>query len=329
MSEFVPDTYKLQELAVKAREILNSFPVGIEDPTERAELLDSWLRWSQSDAKDSRMRWSFLAESGAIQDRDGYVLELWRSIANREFLMQHVKQELGSWDHYERHFFGWFLSRFDLRSARGMFSTSRFVAWFNPLLAVVSLLLAGVALYPTPALNTSFVYLIVIALVFLAGLAMRLPLYVYAHSLSPRLAATVGIGYLFLANAPQVVRIVYESGRNSRQLWAATLLLLACALFYIMLHIWRRVHPPLRSGALLLRGLDLWALALSYAAIGAMLAGPILFSPSMLYGPTDGIHPPRLVAPHLHHLALVAAIALNLGVILQLAWDEKPLTEPL
>jgi hypothetical protein len=296
------------------------------DASGRLQFLSGWIRFVTGDSRLFRMRWAALASSKTkeVSDRDAYALALWQRIVTdaggEEGLIAYAERHWGPWDYYERHFFGWFLSRFDLFRAREMFGASRFASRFNWILLPITLGLAVFALHSGPDLERSFLALLAAAL-FLGGakLALRLPGFAYLNSLIPRLAATVGIGYLFLINAPQIARFVCLAPRV-HSLWLATFLLLLTALAYIMLHIARRVHPALRPKALLWRSLDLWALAVSYSALGLVAAAPELFSPTVLQASVTA--QPR-------HLALVAAIALNLGVVLQLAWDEKPLTEPL
>ncbi len=294
--------------------------------SERMSFLNGWLRFVTSASPLFRMRWAALAKSASslVNDRDSYALVLWRRIVTdargEGDLIEYAEQHWGPWDYYERHFFGWFLGRFNLFDARRMFGAAGAAPWFNLILLPVCLALAAFALQDGPDLERSC-WALAAGAVFLAaaGPALRLPPYAYLNSLIPRLAATVGIGYLFLVNAPQVAHYVCVLPRW-HSLWFAAAMLLLTALAYIMIHIARRVDPPLRLKTLLWRSLDLWALAVSYAALGLAGAAPILFSRTVL-GAQVAVQP--------QHLALVAAVALNLGVILQLAWDEKPLTEPL
>jgi hypothetical protein len=295
--------------------------------SERMSFLNGWLRFVTSASPLFRMRWAALAKSGSslVNDRDSYALALWRRAVvvpprGEGGFIDYAEQRWGPWDYYERHFFGWFLGRFDLFKARRLFRASGAAPWFNLILLPPCVALAAYALKDGPNLGRScWVLGAGAGLLILAGAILRLPPYAYLNSLIPRLAATVGIGYLFLVNAPQVAHYFCALPRwNS--LWFAAGMLLLTALAYIMIHIARRVDPPLRPKALLWRSLDLWALAVSYAALGLVGAAPILFSRTVL-GAQVAVQP--------QHLALVAAVALNLGVILQLAWDEKPLTEPL
>jgi hypothetical protein len=296
------------------------------DVSERMSFLNGWLRFVTGNLPLFRMRWAALAKStcGKVNDRDSYALALWQRIATDPSgeggLPTYAKQHWGPWDYYERHFFSWFLGRFDLFKARCMFGASAAAPRLNLILLPVCLALAACALQRGPDVGRSCLALAAgAAFLIAAGCALRLPAYAYLNSLIPRLAATVGIGYLFLVNAPQVARFVCLLPRW-RSLWLAAAMLLLTALAYIMIHIARRVDPPLRLRPLLLRSLDLWALAVSYAMLGLVGAAPVLFSTAVMESQ---------VAVQPRHLALVAAVALNLGVILQLAWDEKPLTEPL
>jgi hypothetical protein len=301
------------------------------DPNVVAE---DWLRWSQSDDSFVQMQWSYLTCQNKV-DRDTYVLKLWKSVAEpapagkNHALVKYIEEGFTPWEYYQRHFFGWFLSRFNLGAARQIFCTARFARSLHYLIAAIAAALTVLIINLPLRLSRSLWFFLpfgflLIAICFVSPKLLRMPYYAYTHSLIPRLAATMAIGYLFLASAPQLVKLIYQSPRPAWQFWTASLLLTAAALVYIVLHIARRIHPVPRLPILFRRGCDLLALAIAYAAIELWPAGPILFSHSLLYEDQGGplqVYPSKLV--------FCAVVALNLGVLLQLAWDEKPLTEPL
>ena len=311
-----------------ALDLLDGRPM--DDPriggAAKMKLLNGWLRLMTGDSGLARMRWSALAASRhrELRDRDAYLLALWRRVENDAAgeggLVEYARARWCPWEHYERHMFGWFLSRLDVVRAREVFGPSRRARWLDWILLPGALGLAVFALLPgLDPTRSFFALLAAVAGLGLLYLWAELPGYAYLASLIPRLAATVGIGYLFLLNAPQIARYVCELPRRGG-LWLATGVLVLTALAYVMLHVSRRVHPAPRPAELLRRSLRVLALAVSYAALGLVAAAPVLFSRTVM-GATEPIEA--------RHLALVAAIALNLGVVLQLAWDEKPLTEPL
>jgi hypothetical protein len=313
-------------------------------PEDRLGYLHEWLRFSQSDSALARMRWSFLAERAkkdkTVKSRDEFTLCLWKRVSPAkdtesfgDKFKEYVERTWCDWPYYEKHFFGWFLSRFDLASARAVRTGSRWAGWLDPLLAFTMLALCGLLGSRLFTFKLGFVAsLLLLAAILVLGwawnrLPQRPPIDALVHSLVPRLGAAVGIGYLFLASAQQIVKALANLERNPWFFWTGTVTLLAAAFLYVALHISRRVHPQLPIPHLLLRSGSVLSLAVTYTLAELLLAGPVLFSNHFL------CDDPASAAcnPHrqLGRLALCAAIALNLGVILQLAWDEKPLTEPL
>ncbi len=328
----LPDSCPLANLPILAQNVKNGiFPPNLASD-KRFLLLDAWLHWAQSNEAKPRMHWQYLAGQ-PFQDRDSYVLELWRSIVDADGknhdLLGFLKERFGSREYYGRHFFGWFLSRFDLGAACRVFPEARLARALPWCLAVLALVAEASCfhLYGFNYTASLCAVLLLLATLPLLGWISGLPSHAFVQSLIPRLAATVGFGYVFFVSTPQSVWALRHS------LWVdahwpwALLLLLGGAQLFIVLHIYRRVYPAPRLGVLFWRALNLLVLAIGYSSAGLLLAAPVLFSPSFLYSSGTGEFPHPGAA--FHHLALLAAIALNLGVILQLAWDEKPLTEPL
>ena len=296
---------------------------------DRADVVDDWLRWAPRENPVTRMQWACLAVQG--RDRDGWVLDLWRSMLDEKHPNREVKAVIAKeipWDFYQRYFFDWFLSRFDVRAARGVFVEPRWATLLHCLLVAILVTVPWLSLglwttQLSPSLRVFGTLLLIVAILG-AFTRKKLPLYAYFNSLSPRLAAAVGIGYLFFFSAPHLVKILNDTWRP---LWLGVVALVAAAFVYLTFHISRRVHPRLKSWDLFRRSGAILALAVAYSSLGILVAGPMLFSNTFLSVAASG--QPFAVHADLHRLAFCAAVALNLGVVLQLAWDEKPLTEPL
>jgi hypothetical protein len=331
------DPYKipLPELAGKAQRVLCGvcLPDEYRDVEKRARLIDNWLRWGQSDDPEARKRWAYLAFEGRLGDRDRWLLGLWRSILENKHPNHPCNEMIAPWlrDYYQSHFFGWFLRRFDVQSALAVFIPRWLsgVLHYGLALVVALVAFANLKWSYAPALA---VFLGLLGLLLSVGLVAALPgsdlkLYAYFNSLIPRLGAAVGIGYVFLFSAPHLVQMLNASQRPQRDFWLSAAALIVAALLYLMFHISRRVYPRLSIPALLQRSFSILLLAVAYSALELLIAAPLLFSIPFLCGikPAEDCN----VHADLHRLALCAAIALNLGVILQLAWDEQPLTEPL
>ena len=285
------------------------------------------------------MRWSCLTLD-AKMDRDRYVLDLWRSIAHPEGpnhgLIDWIEKSHAPWEYYRRHFFGWFLGRFDLGAARAVYADTVLARWLHPLWAALAIALSIVAVGQGWSFATSMLAILGFAgFTFGAGLGFRfrkpsLPLHAYFQSLIPRLGAAVGVGYLFLISTSELVQILDALDRSPAFFIGSSLILTLVSLLYIAFHIARRVHPQPGFGRLLRSSFSVLFLALGYTAIEIVAVGRLLFSPLFLCGAHPDPHGPAcIIHGEPYRLALCAAIALNLGVILQLAWDEKPLTEPL
>jgi hypothetical protein len=340
-----PDDVKLESLCKKLNELASGKnpDTGLEfpetpDPKPKDPdklLVDSWLRWSQSDGKDARQRWLYLSSRNKL-DRDSYVLELWRSVQQegcKNYLRKWYESHFAPWEYYERHFFGWFLARLDLRAAVAVFAPIPFASLFHLLWALlaVAVSLLGLTAYETflPRLSffAGFVALTLLGSVVGKLRRVSLPSYAYFNALVPRLGAAVGIGFLFLASAAHLVQLLATSWRPAHHFWLSTLALTIAPLFYIWFHISRRVFPQPRWRALLERSTRVLVVAIGYSALGLLLAIPVLFSRAFICGNKPLAE--CAVDVGLHHYALCGAIVLNLAIILQLAWDEKALTEPL
>lgn len=306
----------------------------------RGHLLNDVFQWAVGDSAEARMQWEVLSRHGrgTVADRDAYVAALWVGILDEkreafQDFRQLIDETLEVREYYQRHLFRWFLSRFDLVRARRVFPHAQLTGGLHGLLLGLSLAAVWGCFQLQGVSSEAAVWVAACALALAAGgwVLARLPLSAYLHSLVPRLGATVAIGFLFLAAAPELLRVIYEQGLPTStgtprlSQWTLAVLLALATWAYTALHVHRRVQPALRAGTLLRRAGDLVAVALGYAVLGVGVAAPLLFHPSLLYHGQERPGGP----PGPHQLALCAAIALSLGVVLQLAWEEKPLTEPL
>lgn len=328
-----PGSYDLQDLPEAALSALaGALGSGLEIE-ERTNILQHWLVWSQGNSAETRRHWSYLSCSKAICDRDRYVLDLWKSLdrengANRD-LQGQIVSDVAPWDFYQRHFFGWFLSRFNLLGARQVFSDQWVVGNLHGLFVFMALLIVGIALYLggwQPGIRYSAGALLGMALIVAAGMVywtrrLSLPLYAFTYSLVPRLGVAVGIGYLFLASAAHLVKAVASSQWPTWRLYTVAVILVLCTFFYVPVHVSRRVYPPPHWRILFRRSRGVVALGIGYAALELLLFAPFFFTSAFLGTEVFRKGPAQLV--------LCGSIALILGVILQLAWDEKPMTEPL
>ena len=130
------------------------------DAGKRAYLLAEWLRWSLDEETADR-RWQYLAAPPGDKPigRDRYVEELLGSLAKggaNHALASQIKKLMEPWDSYRKHFFAWFLRRFDFRAAGRIYSPRFLTPWTGWLLAILATLAEALCvrrfgLAPTPA----------------------------------------------------------------------------------------------------------------------------------------------------------------------------------
>ncbi|MCB1035925.1 MAG: hypothetical protein KDD47_19040, partial [Acidobacteria bacterium] len=88
-------------------------------------------------------------------------------------------------------------------------------------------------------------------------------------------------------------------------------------------HCNQRIRPAPAPGRLLARAGTVLLAAAAYALAELVLFRPLLFSCSLLKAAAV------TAAPQAHQTALIYGVALALGVVLELAWEDRPLTQPL
>jgi len=317
------------------------------------KLFHHWLLWMHCDHPKAHHWWHWmseqpeaecvlsLSESGTnkhkaetvdLHDRDIYTIRLWHTMNEdggaNHLAKEQVKKKITTWSYYERHFFNWFLGRFNVVDARQVFNKH----WISRYIHLpVSLVTTALAIwYFSLSCKTScdwLLSLLSIVLVFTLGnvFAWIKPAY-YIQSLMPRMAVTIGIGYLFLFSASGLVTAIYYNQLRIEWQVLIALTLVILVLFYMVQIIQRRVQPRLKDWPSFTRSLHLMLMAIAYSAVGLLISAPILFDP-LFISPADR----SLSAPPAGYgyLLITAAIALAIGVALQLVWEDRPVTEPL
>ena len=336
IEEFIEDR-SLTQLENDAVEFLNAQApsdyvnsmIGESDSEKEAKVFNGWLRWIQSDTPLARMRWSHFICSGndLLKDRDGYVFEYFRKVSEKSFFLKHVKEHWCPWEYYQNHFFYWFLNRYQIPLALKVFTHNKWISCYHVWgsLILMILVLVYFLFYNTIPYAFTF-FTISIAGVIGAGIVMakikHLPVRYLIHALVPRLAGTTAIGYLFLLSIPQFILDLYFNRFGSAIQVIVAVLLLILIVAFILLHIHKRVRPELSFPELFQRGVQLLIIASAYSSLGLFFLHNIIFINiinHILYPlPVGG-----------SQLFLLAAISLAIGVLLQLIWEEKPVTEPL
>ena len=321
-------------------------------PCDMATLKHGLLRWAVSAQPDAARQWEAVAaHDGSVQDRgapgprrlgdrDHFVEKLWSNFeteANHDDFQALIR----AWDaadHYRRSLAAWFLQRYALPSAlrvAGGTPPARRAAGL--LLLVPTFLVTALAcavigrfgLHLSRCWSAAVASLLCLFLLrWLVPPLRRLPFATAAGLMIPRLAATVAIGYLFLASVPDLARLLLRAGADpdtQRYLWIASVAVGLALTVYLLLHVERKVVPRPRSGELAKRAGLVLLLGLHHATLGLLVAAPVIFN-SRLLDP-GGVEKLPPASPAV--LVVTLFLALAIGVVLETMWQDKPLTEPL
>ena len=305
------------------------------DSEPDSDIFHKWLRWVQSDDARAILWWHWVTKkkkTDEIGDRDEYILKLWHSIddegAPNSEAKKEVEDQITDWSYYQNYFFKWFLKRFHIRFAREVFTRNCFIVSAHYWYFLLNLFIA-IFYYFRPNLFTYeyvagllMLTIIPVGTLIITHFASNMKIGNFIHSMVPRLFATIAIGYLFLISIPNFVKRVYLVF-NDFALFIAGILIILTIFLFILLNIYKRVIPELDFSKLLSRSADLLVIAVSYTLFGLYLFEPVIrksiFNEEQLH----------FFHPCLGQLFFLASISLAIGVIFQLIWEEKPVTEPL
>lgn len=299
---------------------------------QRTTFSHGLLRWAVSEGPTSAVHWSAIAEArpgSILEDRDHYVLELWRALETHPGHEGFRKEYFHRWrvrEPYKRHLFDWFLTRLDLPSAVAL-AGGRWLA-YTLYWAVVGIVGAAVLarfVFFGHGLRGS--WLLGLGLSLAAALAAwrtRWPFYVCVQALVPRLGVAVGIGYLFLLASPELMEVVRGWSAPLAVQLATGALVVGLVWSYGALEVSRRVEPPPTWWRAYRRSGPVVAMGMAHSLMGVGALVPLL---EAVLSRSQGESQAAPLAGH--DLFLYAVVALALGVALELAWAERPITEPL
>ncbi len=270
--------------------------------------------------------WRALKASQKSIDRDELALKVWSHLEAEH--QAAIEQQYQSLEYHRRLLFDWLLGRYDLRRARRAVAKGGWAANAHLVLAVA--MLSAFVLHHANAFGDHRTLgAIVLCAVFYGGVAAALTasfraklgsapeaLAVALHSLVPRLAGAGAVGLVILASSGELLRVVV----STRPWWLVGLVLAGYA--YLLLEMARRVHPFPPPRRLALHGLDVAATALAHSTALALLAEGSLRK--VLAG-GEGSHGPFSWSQS----AAVAVFVFTIGLVVNLIWAEKPVTEPL
>jgi hypothetical protein len=290
------------------------------------------LRWAVSESPTSAVHWSAIAgvrPGSILGNRDRYVLELWRALDTHPEHEGFRQEYFDRWqvrEPYERHLFDWFLTRLDLPSAVGLVGGRRHsYALYWVLLGILGAAVPGRFIFFGHGLRGSWMLGLSLGLAAaVAAWRTRWPFYVCVQALVPRLGVAVGIGYLFFLASPELMEVVRGWSAPLAVQLATGALLVGLVWSYGALEVSRRVEPPPTWRRAYRRSGPVVAMGMAHSLVGVGVLVPLL--EAVLSRSGGGSQPAPLAG---HDLFLYAVVALALGVALELAWAERPITEPL
>lgn len=307
----------------------------------------NWLVYAQRDGFHQKMWWLWAQERGKqLQshltpnpqpitpetippERNSYILNLWNRIDQQttwsKMIQCHIADR-GSVTFYRRHFFEWFLRRYNIPYAMRVYCNDIAFSLLSVPLCLLSVALVIIYFAFLPGKVPLFNWL---WWSILAGLTLnyymwyviakdccdRIPFF---QTLTPRLAVTTAAGYLFLFSAGGLVETIYTRADPWYIALPVTTAVLSCILFYIGITIRRRVWPPPYGEKLAGKCLHLLLYGITYSLLELFMIAPLLFQPPFLNSGD-----PQSKA----YLLVTATLALAIGMVLQLVWEEKPVTE--
>ncbi|MBN1543742.1 hypothetical protein JW992_16485, partial [candidate division KSB1 bacterium] len=144
-----------------------------------------------------------------------------------------------------------------------------------------------------------------------------------ASTLVPRLAAAIGVGYLFFFSASDLLKILVNA-RDVKVNLGASFLIVLFVFGYLCIAVQRRIYPKLSTRNLISRALPLFSLALSYSLCGSVFCQRFLIELTETPQPSW-----QAKSIYASQGILTLAIAMAIGIVLQLFWEDKPVTDPL
>lgn len=293
----------------------------------------SFLKWLQSENPDSTAWWHWIHKNQKLfPKRDEYIISLWKSIdrpiridRDNSELKQKVDKLLTHWSYYQNHFFHWFLGRYHIPYARNVFTDHKVITnfhlwfWLFPLAIILNYYLVFYHSAGSYIGSIGALFILSLVSVLAAKCWGNIGTLYFIHSMVPRLGATIAIGYFFLLSVPDFVEKIYDNSLDPLFQILGSVILILFVLGFIFLNIQKRVKPLLNCRELAVRTLDIFAIAATYAMIGLLVFERVFFI----------TFDPDISKPCFSQLFFFASISLAIGVIFQLIWEEKPVTEPL
>jgi len=295
-------------------------------------------------------------------DRSDYIAELLRQTtpdsrygAIRETLKNPQKSPY-RWQFYQYHFFNWFVRRYELRHAWTVFGVKHLNRGFPACLGGCSIVLTALLLGlfslagNPPSGDSWYIWAIPILILLFHGAVLRrvsvidkyMPFYFRLVTTVPRLGVSVAVGYLFICSASFLTghvnpvpktspETLYSFGAGLRAplpepvtgnsfvfTLTEVLVIVGATYGYLCLEISKRVTPAPDIKKVLRLACRLLMISAGYAAIGLPAACNLLNVQLLSFSLSEFL---KAIS--------FAAMAMAIGVFLQIAWLDQPATEPL
>ncbi len=282
------------------------------------------LRYLVDDERSNGI-WEYLIEAQPKIDRDESILKLWFKVRLAD--LKKLQGELWSARYYEDRLFVWYLSRFDPGKARELLRrrhqpvAAHFVLGLLLALVCVALPCLWLCAPWSPAVAAVACYALILLLLprFLSDhhdkdkrRSYSELLVLAAQSLVPRLGAAVIVGWIAVASFAEVPRW----GASGWGLVGTAVVLVISAL-YLALLIARKVQP--RTAGLMRRWAAVGSCGLAHAIAVALVGLTVAHT----------VQPQDWPAPSPGEVISWAVWSLAVGLVLNVIWDETPVTKPL
>jgi hypothetical protein len=311
----------------------------LKDGFTNKEELFHWLRWIQSDdenrkAGSSFPYWLCLKKDKNIiyRNRDKYTLYFLHSIfdiisiKDTSLLSPNSKfndNKIYTCDYYQEHFYYWFLRRYRIDYARQIYGISWQWNIAIPWLMIITSF-SGIILYyfiKSDYKPLSIIPLAVLYLCILFSTSGKMGVAKAIHCLIPRLAATSLVGFLFIFSTPELIKFIIIKVNMAGKM-ILPLALFLTSIGYIVLEMTNRVKPMPDTIDTLWRTITVWGTGFMHSTFIILLCVDLLSI--VTKNQINYFSQFKFL-----DLLILILINLSIGIVLNIVWEENPVTEPL
>ncbi len=333
----------IKNLLLISKTILNGLDYS-KDRENQSILFAYWFRWVLSDdvtrkSGSSLPYWLELKNrekelakeySKELLKRDNYVLYNIHSVdatcsidtasnSHNSSYMEYINEKCNPWNHQKNIVYYWFLRRYKIDYARQIYGVSWIwnlaIPWLMIITSFLSILLYQFISPDYKPLSTLPLVILYMSLFF--SMWGKMDTDKVIHSLIPRLAATSLVGFLFIVSTPDLIKFIMNNLTATGKLFLPVALFIT-SIGYIILEMTNRVKPMPDTRDTLWRAITVWGTGFMHSTLIILLCVDLL-----------NIIPRDVVQFNYLDLFIMILINLSIGIVLNIVWEENPVTEPL